>query len=283
LKLATFEVKGRNSYGAVVGDRIIDLAKSFSDKYADLRAVLEADALPVLSKAASGQAGTLSLRDVKLLPPITTPQKILCVGANYKAHAAETTRPDSEYPVIFTRFADTLIGDGAPLIRPKATNKFDFEGELALVIGREGKDISQADAMSHVAGYACFNDVTVRDWQRHTHQWTPGKNFPNTAPFGPFLVTSDEIPDLNVLTLTTRLNGEVMQHASLADLIFTIPVIIEYVSGFTELHPGDVIVTGTPGGVGDRREPPLYMKSSDIVEVEVEQVGCLRNVVEDES
>jgi len=134
--------------------------------------------------------------DVKLLPPIGNPQKIFCVGLNYKTHVAETKRPDSPYPAIFTRFADTLIGHGAPMIRPKATEKFDFEGELALVVGKGGKGISQADAMSHIAGFACFNDGTARDWQRHTHQWIPGKNFPNTGAFGPFLVTGDEIPDL---------------------------------------------------------------------------------------
>lgn len=283
MRLVTFEANGKVSYGAAKGDHVVDLGELFSDKYADLRAVLEDNALPALAKAASGKATTLALSEVTLLPPIGNPHKILCVGLNYKTHVAETKRTDSQYPALFTRFADTLIGASAPLIRPKATAKFDFEGELAVVIGQGGKNISQADAMSRIAGYACFNDATARDWQRHTHQWIPGKNFPGTGAFGPFLVTSDEIPDLDALTLTTRLNGEVMQRASFADLIFTIPVIIEYVSAFTRLRPGDVIATGTPGGVGDRREPPLYMKSGDVIEVDIDRVGCLKNVVEDEA
>jgi len=282
MKLASFEVEDRSSYGAVMGDRAVDLGQLFSNEYPDLRAVLESNALPELAKAASRVTSTLATTEIRYLPVIGNPRKILCVGSNYKAHVVETKRSDTEYPVIFTRFADTLIGDGAPLIRPRVTRRFDFEGELAVVIGRGGKNISQAVAMSHVAGYACFNDVTVRDWQRHTHQWTPGKNFPGTGPFGPFLVTKDEIPDFDALTLTTRLNGRVMQHGSLADLIFSIPVIIQYISGFTRLLPGDVIATGTPGGVGDRREPPLYLKSGDVVEVEIDHIGCLRNVVENE-
>jgi 2-keto-4-pentenoate hydratase/2-oxohepta-3-ene-1,7-dioic acid hydratase in catechol pathway len=155
----------------------------------------------------------------------------------------------------------------------------DFEGELAVVIGKGGRNIAQPDAFSHVAGYACFNDGTVRDWQRHTHQWAPGKNFPNTGSLGPALVTADEVGNLNDLTLTSRLNGEVMQQASLADLIFPIPLIVEYLSTFTPLSAGDVIATGTPGGVGDRRQPPVYMKAGDVIEVEITRVGTLRNVV----
>jgi len=192
-------------------------------------------------------------------------------------------RPDSEHPAIFTRFADSLSAHGASLPKPKATQRFDFEGELAIIIGQGGRNISQADAWDHIAGYACFNDGTARDWQRHTHQWTPGKNFPLTGPLGPFMATRKEIPDVNQLTLETRLNGEVMQHASLEDLIFTLPVIIEYISGFTTLSPGDVIATGTPGGVGDKREPAVYMKAGDVIEVEITGLGTLRNVVSNEA
>jgi 2-keto-4-pentenoate hydratase/2-oxohepta-3-ene-1,7-dioic acid hydratase in catechol pathway len=178
------------------------------------------------------------------------------------------------------RFADSLIADGAPLRYPSGkSEKFDFEGELAVVIGKGGEDIAEADAMAHIAGYTCFNDATVRDWQRHTHQWTPGKNFPGTGAFGPALVTADEIADITQSVLTTRLNGTVMQQAPLSDLIFTLPVIISYLSTFTRLSPGDVIATGTPGGVGDRREPPLYMKPGDTVEVEISGIGLLKNTV----
>jgi 2-keto-4-pentenoate hydratase/2-oxohepta-3-ene-1,7-dioic acid hydratase in catechol pathway len=191
-------------------------------------------------------------------------------------------RAESEYPAIFVRFSDSLTAHNAPLPKPKATTRFDFEGELAVIIGKSGRNISQADSWNHIAGYACFNDGSARDWQRHTHQWTPGKNFPQSGPFGPFMSTRDAIPDVNQLTLETRLNGQVMQHASLADLIFTLPVIIEYISGFTDLSPGDVIATGTPGGVGDKRDPAVYMHAGDVIEVQITGLGTLRNVVSDE-
>ena len=220
---------------------------------------------------------------VPALPALTAPGKFICVGLNYKTHVAEMKRADSEYPAIFTRFADSLSAHGAPLPKPSTTNRFDFEGELAVVIGKGGRRIAQADAFEHIAGYACFNDGTARDWQRHTHQWTPGKNFPATGPLGPFMATRQAIPDVNALNLQTRLNGEVMQSASLSDLIFTLPVIIEYLSGFTTLSPGDVIATGTPGGVGDKREPPVYMKAGDVIEVEITGLGTLRNTVVDEA
>lgn len=279
MKLVTFEANGKTSYGSLSGDKIIDLGATFGERYADIRAVLEAGALPELAKAATSATATLPLASVQLLPVITNPQKIFCVGLNYKTHVAETKHTDSEYPSIFTRFADSLTAHGAPLLKPKISQRFDFEGELAVVIGTGGRNITQANAMEHIAGYACFNDGSVRDWQRHTHQWTPGKNFPETGAFGPCLTTRDEIPDIGAVTLTTRLNGEVVQQAPLSDLIFTLPVIIEYLSTFTPLMPGDVIATGTPGGVGDRREPPLYMKDGDSIEVEITNIGLLRNIV----
>jgi 2-keto-4-pentenoate hydratase/2-oxohepta-3-ene-1,7-dioic acid hydratase in catechol pathway len=167
--------------------------------------------------------------------------------------------------------------------KPRATQRFDFEAELAVIIGKGGRAIPQARAFEHIAGYACFNDGSARDWQRHTHQWTPGKNFPATGPFGPYMATPREIPDVNQLTIASRLNGQVMQKASLADLIYTLPVIIEYLSGFTPLSAGDVIATGTPGGVGDRREPPVYMKAGDVIEIEITGLGVLRNVITDEA
>lgn len=280
MKLITYEHNGAVSYGAVLDGGIVDLGKRFGARYPDLRAVLAADAVQELRQAALQDAVTLAYDAVTLLPVIPNPQKIFCVGLNYANHVAETRRPDSKYPSIFTRFADTQVGAGAPLLRPPVSTCFDFEGELAVVIGRGGRHIKQADALSHIAGYACYNDATVRDWQRHTHQWIPGKNFPGTGAFGPWLVTRDEIADTNQLVLTTRLNGEVMQQASVANLIFTIPVIIEYLSAFSPLLPGDVIATGTPGGVGDRREPPLYMKDGDVVEVEIDRIGILRNTVQ---
>ncbi|MES2263658.1 MAG: fumarylacetoacetate hydrolase family protein [Pseudomonadota bacterium] len=282
MKLVSFKINGRASYGALNGEQVVDLGQRFGERYPDLRAVLAAGALPELMAAAQS-APTLTLGDIELLPVIPNPGKILCVGLNYKSHVAETQRPDADKPAIFVRFADTLIAHGAPLVKPAVTGRFDYEGELAIVIGRGGRNISQADAFEHIAGYACFNDGTARDWQRHTHQWIPGKNFAGTGAFGPFLATADEVGDVNALSIATRLNGEVVQQASLADLIFTLPVIIEYVSAFTTLNPGDVIATGTPGGVGDRRTPPLYLKHGDVLEVEISKLGCLRNTVQDEA
>lgn len=280
MKIAAYEMNGKAAYGVLREEGIVELDASFAARYPDVRTLLDAQALPVLAAAVEGKKASLSLRDVELTPPVPNPRKIFCVGLNYRSHVAETRRPDAEHPAIFVRFADSLTAHEQPMLAPSSlSTRFDFEGELAVVIGKGGRRIMQANALDHVAGYACFNDGTARDWQRHTHQWTPGKNFPDTGAFGPVLVTADEIDDVSKLTLTTRLNGEVMQQASLGDLIFTIPVIIEYLSSFTTLHPGDVIATGTPGGVGDRREPPLYMKPGDVVEVEISQVGKLRNVV----
>lgn len=216
---------------------------------------------------------------MRLLPPITNPDKILCVGVNYDDHRKETGRDKSEKPVIFTRFADTQVGHGSALVRPRSSERFDYEGELAVVIGRPGRHIPESAALAHIAGYACYNDGSVRDWQRHTHQFTPGKNFPGSGGFGPWLVTADEVPDPFALTLTTRLNGQEVQKATTDLMIFDLKQLIAYISGFTKLNPGDVIITGTPGGVGDKRNPPLYMKPGDVAEVEISGIGLLRNPV----
>ncbi|MES2184163.1 MAG: fumarylacetoacetate hydrolase family protein [Pseudomonadota bacterium] len=279
MKLVTFHHNGRATYGAVQGESYLEPPASFSDRYPDLAAVLRAGALRELEQVLKTGGTPVRPADTTLLAVLPHPGKFICVGLNYKTHVAETRRDDSAYPALFTRFADSLAAHGDTVLRPAFSERFDFEGELAVVIGRGGRAISQADAFDYVAGYACFNDISVRDWQRHTHQWTPGKNFPGTGPLGPWLVTADEVPDVARLTLETRLNGEVVQKASLADLIFTIPVLIEYISRFTPLSPGDVIATGTPGGVGDRRDPPLYMKDGDVVEVDITGLGVLRNPI----
>lgn len=216
---------------------------------------------------------------VRLLPVVPNPGKILCVGLNYATHVAETGREQKEHPAIFTRWADTLIADGEPLLRPAETDRFDYEGELAVVIGKGGRRIRRADAMAHVAGYAIFNDATARDWQRHNIQFTPGKNFPGTGAFGPTLVTADEVADIGAQRVQTRLNGELVQDQPVSDMIWDIAFIIEYCSTFTQLEPGDVIATGTPGGVGDKRKPPLYMKAGDRVEVSIGTLGKLANPV----
>ena len=283
MKVVTFERNGVRSYGILENDRVLDVGNRLASRYADLRAVLAAGALQELLIASTQGPQTFQVEEVNFEPVIPNPQKILCVGLNYISHRTETKRPETKYPSIFTRFADTQVGHETPVLRPSFSTAFDYEGELAVVIGRRGRHISEQDVSAHIAGYSCYNDVSVRDWQRHTAQWTPGKNFPSTGAFGPSLVTPDEIPDLGALTLTTRLNGKVMQEAQISDLIFSVPVIVSYISKFTPLYPGDVIATGTPGGVGDRRDPPVYMKDGDVVEVEIDRIGILRNVVQSEA
>ncbi|MDT4857549.1 putative protein YisK [compost metagenome] len=250
---------------------------SFQARFAVLKAVIAADALGGLAEAAMASGDSLTASQVRLLPVIPNPGKLICVGLNYKSHVAETKRADSEYPSLFLRFNDSLAAHDDVVLRPAFSERFDWEGELAFVIGKGGRHIAKEKAFEHIAGYACFNDVSVRDWQKHTHQFTPGKNFPGTAPFGPFMVDRASVPDVTALTLETRVNGQVVQHASVGDLIFDIPTIVAYVSRFTPLSPGDVIATGTPGGVGDRREPPMYMKEGDVAEVEITGLGVLRN------
>lgn len=279
MHLISFVRTGRPGFGLLRADGIVDLGPRLGGAFADLSDVLARDGLPALARAAEGRRPDFALTDVTLLPVIPNPGKILCVGLNYETHRAETKRPEAKHPTLFTRFADTQVAHGQPVVCPKVSTAFDWEGELAVIIGRGGRYIAEEDAMDHVAGYAPYNDVTVRDWQRHTHQFTPGKNFPATGAFGPALVTVDEVPDYTQLRLTTRLDGQVMQDASLADLIFPIPRLIAYCSAFTPLSPGDVILTGTPGGVGDRRDPPLYMRPGQVVDVEIPGVGHLVNPV----
>ncbi len=280
MSFVSFEIAGQQTYGLWKDEgNWIQVPQVFQAEYPDLKSVIAANKLDECEALIRQSGKAVTASQAHLLPVIPNPSKIFCIGLNYKTHVAETKRADSDYPAIFTRFADSLTAHNAPLPRPKETQRFDFEGELAVIIGKGGRNITQAQALDHIAGYACFNDGTARDWQRHTHQWIPGKNFPSTGPLGPFMATRKEIPDVNQLTLESRLNGEVMQHASVADLIYTLPVIIEYLSGFTNLSPGDVIATGTPGGVGDRREPPVYMKAGDVIEVEITGLGTLRNVV----
>jgi 2-keto-4-pentenoate hydratase/2-oxohepta-3-ene-1,7-dioic acid hydratase in catechol pathway len=279
MKLTTFERGGKQSYGAVVGEGIFDLGGRFGD----LRALLTADGLDGIRATLRGVKPDFDLNEVAFLPVIPNPDKILCVGLNYETHRAETGRPATEHPAIFTRFADTQIGHEQPIVRPHVSSQLDYEGELAVIIGRGGRYIPESQALGHIAGYACYNDVTVRDWQRHTPQFTPGKNFPATGAFGPWMVTADEISDLRNMTLTTRLNGKAVQQAAIGEMIFTIERLVAYVSSFTPLRPGDVICTGTPGGVGFKRQPPLFMAPGDLVEVELSGIGILSNRVQDES
>ena len=249
--------------------------------FLDLKSAIAADALAEL--AAAGKTARHPVTKIAWLPVIPNPDKILCIGLNYETHRKETGRAEVENPTVFGRFANSQTGHLANIIRPRVSRDLDFEGELAVIIGRPGRYISRKDAWGHIAGYACYNEGSVRDYQRHTHQFTPGKNFPQTGAFGPWMVTPDEAGDLASLRLQTRLNGEVVQDATISQMIFDIPRQIEYCSSFTRLEPGDVIVTGTPGGVGSRRTPPLWMKPGDIVEVEIDRIGLLRNGIADEA
>jgi len=267
---------GTATFGRIVGDLAFELGGA--GRPHDLAAALAAG---TLSSLTDGEH--YALADITLLPLIPNPGKILCVGLNYATHVAETGREQKEHPAIFTRWADTLIAHGAALVRPPETQRFDYEGELAVIIGKGGRRIAKADALKHVAGYTVFNDASARDWQRHNIQFTPGKNFPATGAFGPELVTPDEIDDLGSQRVQTRLNGQLVQDQPVSDMIWDVATVIEYVSTFTELAPGDVIATGTPGGVGDKRNPPLYMKGGDHVEVSIGVIGTLSNPVTDEN
>lgn len=224
-------------------------------------------------------ASKTPVEDATFLPPIVDPGKILCIGVNYKSHREETGRQQAPAPTVFTRFADSQMGHLQPAIRPSTTSQFDYEGELALVIGKPAHLVKEACAWDVVAGFAPYNDFSVRDWQRATSQWIPGKNFPDTGAFGPYLVDAADVPDIGALVLETRVNGEVRQSAPLSNLIFTIPQIISHVTGFTPLSPGDVIVTGTPGGVGLFMEPQGLLEEGDVVEVDITGLGVLSNTV----
>ncbi len=278
MKFASFLVGDRPSYGVIIGDDAYDLGRRLGPAHPTLRSAIAAGVSASAAREAAAGSADCRLAEVKLLPPITDPEKIVCVGLNYKAHAAEGGFKIPEYPMLFLRLTNTLVPHEGAMIRPRLSTDFDFEGEFAVIIGRGGRNIAREDALKHVFGYACFNDASVRDYQ-FKHCLTVGKNFPATGGFGPWITTADEIPDPAVLTLVTRLNGREVQRGPLSDLIFDVPTIIEYVSTFTELVPGDVISTGTPHGVGLGRKPPLWMKAGDTVEVEVAGIGVLTNPV----
>ena len=279
MKFVSYTRCGYSGFGLVVDGGIVELAGRLDADVTTLRQAICADILALAGPYAKGRGAELGWSDLTLLPVIPDPAKILCIGLNYQKHKEETGRPDVDNPTIFTRFSDTQVGHGQPLVKPNVTERFDYEGEMAVIIGRAGRNIAETDALGHVAGYACYNEGSVRNWQRHTSQFTPGKNFPGTGAFGPYLVTPQEVGDYRALPIQTRLNGRVMQEATLADLIFSVEQLIAYVSQFTPLAPGDVIVSGTPGGVGDKRDPPVYMVPGDTVEVEIGVLGILRNPV----
>ena len=283
MRLATFRSGEAAHVGVRIGDTLVDLAVAAPELPTSLAGLLVlADGL-ARAEAAAARAGPearLRLADVTLQPPIPSPGKIICLGLNYPDHAAESAMEKPAAPNVFLRTAQSLTAHGAPIIKPRASSALDFEGELAAVIGRTCRGATQDEALEAVAGYSVFNDGSLRDFQMRASQWTLGKNFDATGGFGPELVTADELPaGAAGLRLETRLNGEVMQSADTAEMIFGVAETIAYVSQVTTLVPGDVLVMGTPAGVGFVRRPPVWMKPGDVCEVEIERIGILRNPI----
>jgi acylpyruvate hydrolase len=268
------------------GDGWYGLAHGSADGVSTLEQLLAAggSALAEASRILLERGRRLDEQRIQFLPPLGNPAKIICVGLNYADHSAESGFETPSYPALFSRFASSLTGHGAPIVRPRVSDQLDYEGEIAAVIGRGGRHIPKASALEHVAGYSIFNDGSVRDYQFKTAQWTIGKTFDDTGAFGPSLVTADELPaGVKGLHLETRLNGTVVQSASTDDMIFDVATLVSLLSEAITLAPGDVIVTGTPAGVGVARTPKLFMKPGDICEIEVEGLGVLRNTIADET
>ncbi|MCP3459584.1 fumarylacetoacetate hydrolase family protein [Bradyrhizobium sp. CCGUVB23] len=278
--LLSFTVDDRSSYGGLKDDGVVDLgARLAREGCPTLRKLLEADRLADAAQIVALSRPDHPLNKISFAPVIPDPDKIICVGLNYRDHVAEVGRAVTEKPALFARFASSQVGHEQPLVKPKVSDNFDYEGELAVIIGKTGRHIPASRALQHVAGYACYNEGSVRDWQRHTSQFLAGKTFAESGSFGPWFVTTDEIPDPSELTLQTRLNGNVVQNTTTDRMITAVPELIAYVSTICPLIPGDVIVAGTPGGVGLKRTPPLWMRAGDTVEVEISGIGTLRNPV----
>ena len=286
MKLISFLQHGNPTYGIISGQgddmRVLDLKPLLGDKAPDLRSLISQNMTAAVADALAKNPATLRFADLELLPVIPNPDKILCVGLNYQDHVAETGRALTDMPAIFLRVPASQVAHRQAILRPPESFRLDYEGEIAIVISAGGRRIQEADAWKHIAGYSCYNDGSIRDWQNHTTQWTAGKNYFRTGGFGPWLVTADEIAPNQKMTLTTKLNGVELQRATTDMMIHSIPRQIAYISSFIPLLPGDVIVTGTPVGVGNKRSPQLYMKDGDVVEIEVDAVGILRNSVKDE-
>ena len=281
MRWLSFERNGKATFGLVKDDGVVDVGAMAPD-LADLKAAIAAGRLESLAAAAAGRPADLALQGLVFLPVIPNPDKILCAGLNYRAHQEETGRGGEAYPTIFVRFAAAQVAHDQAMWRPRESGNLDFEGEIALIIGKGGRRIAKNDWLSHVAGFAPYNDGSVRDWQRHTSQFTPGKNFARTGGFGPWMMTPEEVGDPSAMEVTTRLNGVVEQNAMASQMVFSFGDLVAYCSTFTDLEPGDVIVTGTPGGVGAARTPPLWMKAGDRVEIEVKPIGVLVNTIVDE-
>ena len=283
MKLVSFEHHNTPAYGIVKGDDVLDLTPLLGTQAPDLKTLIAKDLLDAAAQVASSNKATLKLSQLTLLPVIPNPGQIFCIGLNYGEHVRETGREITEVPTIFLRLPASQVGHGQDILRPAESHRLDYEAEIAIVIGKGGRRIQEAEAWDHIAGYSCYNDGSVRDWQVATSQWTPGKNFYKTGGFGPWLVTADEIAPNRVMRLQTILNGQVLQDTTTDKMIHSIPRQIAYISSFTPLSAGDVIVTGTPGGVGNKRTPQVFMKPGDTCEIVVDAIGTLRNGIRDDA
>jgi 2-keto-4-pentenoate hydratase/2-oxohepta-3-ene-1,7-dioic acid hydratase in catechol pathway len=282
MKLISFLNQGVASYGVVQGDDVLDLTPLLGAQAPDLKTFIAKALFASATQALQTNKPNLKLSQLQLLPVIPNPDKIFCVGLNYGEHVKETGREVTETPVIFLRLADSQVAHGQDILRPPESHRLDYEAEIAIIIGKGGRRIAEKDAWDHIAGYSCYNDGSVRDWQVATSQWIPGKNFYKTGGFGPWMVTSDEIAPGQVMRLQTVLNGQVLQDTTTDKMIHSIPRQIAYISTFIPLSPGDVIVTGTPGGVGNKRNPQIFMKPGDVCEIVVDAIGTLRNGIRDD-
>jgi 2-keto-4-pentenoate hydratase/2-oxohepta-3-ene-1,7-dioic acid hydratase in catechol pathway len=284
MRIASYSIDGRPSYGVVRDGRVVDLPSRLP--FPDIVAFIAAGeaALAEAGRVAAQQGGDHDYEALRLLPVVPNPGKIICIGINYEDHRLEAGRDKTEHPMVFARFAESQTAHRQPILRaPRVSTQLDYEAELLVVMGRRAPRYTpRSKALQHVFGYACYNEACHRDWQFHTRQLTPGKNFESTGASGPWIVTADEIPDPQVLKIDMRLNGKTMQDAHTSQMVWPVDVLIEYITSWLPLNPGDLIVSGTPGGVGFKRNPPVFMKPGDIAEVEIEKIGVLRNPIADE-
>ena len=285
MRLVTFDKGGRPTSGVRKDDTMVDLSIAAPDLPGDWPAIFAAGALDRVAEAVAGAGpeARVPAAEATLMVPIPRPPKILCIGLNYRSHAVETGMDIPDYPIVFTRYPTSLTAHDTPLVCPAASDVFDFEAEMVVVIGKIGRHIPEQQALDHVAGYSICNEGSVRDFQFKSSQWAMGKNFDRSGSFGPEIVTADELPPGAAgLRIQLRLNGETLQDSDIDDLIFSVATLVSTISEVMTLEPGDIIITGTPPGVGFVRKPPLLMKAGDVCEVEIEGMGILRNSVIDE-
>ena len=282
MRFGSFTAHGKETWGLMKDDGVVLVDANTASSFPNLKSAIANNSLEKIGAELRVKQIDIPAEEVSYLPVISNPDKILCVGLNYHDHRLEGGHKEVGEPTIFVRFANAQVGHGKAIVAPMESDSLDFEAELAIIIGKPGRRIPEKEAFNYIAGYSCYNDGSVREYQRHTTQFTAGKNFMATGGFGPWMVTPEELTDLDNVTVESRLNGEVMQHAKVADMIFPIPKLISYISTFTELAPGDVIATGTPGGVGSRRNPQVWMRPGDVCEIEISGIGVLRNPISGE-